>query len=46
MDQEEIVQEFTDFLDEMGLFYEFKNWAQIRGYSLEDFGMTEEDDDE
>lgn len=40
--QEEIVKIFQDFIDENGMFYQFKDFVEGQGYELEELGIKEE----
>lgn len=45
MDKETIIEQFEDFLNEYGLFYKFKDFINDRGYTVEELGIREDDDD-
>ena len=38
---EEVAAIVNEFIDEQGLFEEFKTFVQNKGYSLEELGMDE-----
>lgn len=40
--QEELKNLFQDFLDEQGIFFDFKAFIQDRGYKLSELGMSED----
>jgi len=41
LELEEIIRVFTDFLNESGNYYSFKDFIEKQGYTLEEFGMEE-----
>ncbi len=43
LDREEITDIFEEFLNEFGMFTNFQSWIEDKGFSLSEFGMTEED---
>lgn len=42
LDKETILQVFEDFLNHTGQFYSFKDFIEKQGYTLEEFGMSED----
>ena len=43
MEKEEIVELFDQFVSEKGLWYDFKEWLESQGYSVEELGFKDED---
>jgi len=41
LDTKEIIELFEDYLNENGLFFDFKDWAEEKGYTLEELGISE-----
>lgn len=42
MEKEELVMLFTNYLDEKGLFFDFKEFAERQGYELSELGIENE----
>lgn len=43
MSKEEIAELFEQFLNEIGQWYNFKEFIESRGYNLEELGFQDED---
>lgn len=41
----ELCAEFQDFINENGLWFEWKSFIEGKGYRLEEFGMSHETED-
>ena len=42
LEQKELISEFENFLNERGLWYDFKDYANEKGYELSHFGMEDD----
>ena len=42
MEKQEIIEIFSQFLNENGMFYQFKEFIESQGYSLAEMGLTED----
>lgn len=44
MDKEELVELFDRFINENGLWFEFKTWVESQGYSVSELGFPDDED--
>ena len=42
LDKEQLAEEFENFLNENGMWQNFKSWVEEKGYEVADFGMEDE----
>lgn len=42
LEKNELIEEFENFLNENGLFQNFKSWAEEKGYKITEFGMEDD----
>ena len=40
----EIIETFDEFLNDHSMFKQFKSWIEEKGYSLEEFGMKDDEE--
>lgn len=43
VEREEIIEVFDMYINDNGLFYDFKKYIEDKGYSLEELGFNEDD---
>lgn len=43
MDKIELIEIINDFVNHHGLWYEFKIYIESKGYTIEEFGFTDDE---